>query len=166
MRTIGTSLVIVFLVIGSLPAQDATRPAVPAPDAHSIRVHLGESGGMYCCPGYCSSLTTVEPSVILREWSNSSCSNKFPSRKEKQRITRKDWERVERAIDSKSLAAAPQVQCEAIIDLPCSWAEVEFSDGTKLELSYDKMKPPPAVAALLRSIQAIPGRPFLMPAQP
>jgi hypothetical protein len=166
MRTIGMSLVIVFLVIGSLPAQDATRQAVPAPDAHVIRVHLGDGGGMYCCPGYCTSLTTVDPSFIIRELSNSSCPKKFPSRKQKQRITRKDWERVERAIDSKSLAATPQVQCYAIIDLPCSSAQVEFSDGTKIEISYDNMKPAPAVAALLRSIQAIPGRPFLMPAQP
>ncbi len=108
-----------------------------------------------CGGGYCTSLTTIEPSIIIREEKDSSDPKRFPNKKTKYAITRKDWQNVQSMIDAKSFAAVPQEACHAVIDLPCSSVDVEFSDGTKIRISYNVTNTPPPVAALLKAIQAI-----------
>jgi hypothetical protein len=92
-------------------------------------------------------LTTVEPSFIVLELKDAAHKKKLPDRKTKSAITKQDWENLQRAIDRKSLTAVPQTVCRAAIDLPCSWVEVEFSDRTKIGVSYDRRNPPAPVAA-------------------
>jgi len=108
-----------------------------------------------CGGGYCASLTTIEPSIIIREEKNSSDPKRFPNKKTKYAITRREWQNIQRVVDAKSLAAVPQESCHAVIDLPCSLVEVEFSDGTKIGISYNMTNAPPPIAALLKAIQAI-----------
>jgi hypothetical protein len=79
----------------------------------------------------------------------------FPDRKTKRAVSKQDWKNLQSAIDRKSLTALPQTVCRAAIDLPCSWVEVEFSDRTKIAVSYDRMNPPAPVAALLGKIPTI-----------
>lgn len=105
--------------------------------------------------GYCTALTTVEPSFIVLELKDSGNKKKLSDRKTRRAITKQDWESLQRAIDAKSLIALPQRVCRANIDLPCSWVEVDFSDRTKVGVNYDEMKPPAPVAALLGKIPTI-----------
>ena len=55
----------------------------------------------------------------------------------------------------EALTAVPQTVCQAAIDLPCSWVEVEFSDETKIGVSYDAQNTPARVATLLRQVPTL-----------
>jgi len=154
MRIFGVPLVITYLMLATLFAKDANPLDCPAFQARVVRVHIVYTIGM-CGGGYCTSLATIEPSIITREEKGSSDPKRFPNKKTKYAITRKDWQNVQQVVDAKSLAAVPQEPCHAVIDLPCSSVEVEFSDGTKIRISYNVTNAPPPVAALLKAIQAI-----------
>jgi hypothetical protein len=142
-----TSLFVLGLTIGNVFAQDAVPPTGRAGDTRVVRVRIGHTGGMCGDFGYCTHLTTVEPSFIVLELKDAGNKKKLPDRKTKSAITKQDWENLQRAIDRKSLTAVPQTVCRAAIDLPCSWVEVEFSDRTKIGVSYDRRNPPAPVAA-------------------
>jgi len=153
MRGIGwASFVIVGLTIGSVFAQDATRPPTLAANARLVRVRVGSTGGMCGGFGYCDNLTTVEPSFVVSQLTDAPNKKKFPDVKAKRAITKREWGNLQRAIDTKALTALPQSVCHAAIDLPCSWVEVESGDGAKITVFYDSMNPPAPVAALLRQI--------------
>jgi hypothetical protein len=149
------SFVIVSLTIGNVFAQDATRPTIPAADARLVRVQIGHSGGMCSGFGYCTGLTTVDRSFVVRELKDAPNKEKFPDVKAKRATTKREWEKLQRAIDTKSLTTAPQTVCQAHIDLPCSWLEVEFRDGTKIRIFYDSTDPPAPIAALLQKIPSV-----------
>ena len=148
-----TSLSVLLLTVGIVFAQDAAPPTRPTGGV--VRVRIGHTEGLCGGSGYCTALTTVEPSFIVLELKDSGNKKKLPDRKTRRAITNQDWENLQRAIDAKSLIALPQMVCRADIDLPCSWVEVEFSDRTKVEVSYDDAKPPAPVATLLGKIPAI-----------
>jgi hypothetical protein len=150
-----TLLFVVGLTIGSVFAQDAAPPTSHAADARVVRVRIVHTGGLCGGFGYCTHLTTVEPSFIVLELKGAPNKQKLLDRKTKRAIRKQDWENLQRAIDRKSLTALPQTICRAAIDLPCSWVEVEFSDRTKIGVSYDGMNPPAPVAALLGKIPMI-----------
>jgi hypothetical protein len=156
MRTsVWVSFVIVSLTIGSVFAQDATGPTIPAANARLVRVRIGHSGGMCGGFGYCTELTTVDRSFVVRELKDAPNKKKFPDVKAKRATTKREWENLQRAIDTKSLTTAPQTVCQAIIDLPCSWVEVEFRDGTKIGIFYGSTNPPAPVTALLQKIPSV-----------
>ena len=150
-----TSLSVLLLTVGIVFAQDAAPPTRPTGEARVVRVRIVHTGGMCGGFGYCTTLTTVEPSFIVLELKDSGDKKKLPDRKTRRAITKQDWENLQRVIDAKSLIALPQMVCRAAIDLPCSWVEVEFSDRTKVGVSYDDMKPPAPVAALLGKIPTV-----------
>jgi hypothetical protein len=154
------SLSFVGLTIGTVFAQDAAPPTNHAADARVVRVRIGHTGGLCGGFGYCTGITTVEPSFIVRESMNAANKKTFPDTKAERAITKQDWENLERAIDTKSLMALPQPTCcRACIDLPDSWVEVKFSSGTKISVSYDPGNPPAPIAALLHEIETIGARP-------
>jgi len=148
------SFAVASLTIGSGLAQDATRPTTPPANALE-RVRLGHSGGMCGGFGYCGELTTVDQSFVVRELKGAPNKKKFPDVEAKRATTKREWENLQRAIDTKTLTAAPQTVCGAIVDLPCSWVEVEFRDGTKIGIFYDSMNPTAPVAALLRKVPSV-----------
>ena len=150
-----TSLSILLLTVAIVFAQDAAPPTGPTGDARVVRVRIVHTGGMCGGFGYCTTLTTVEPSFIVLELKGSGDKKKLPDRKTRRAITKQDWENLQRAIDAKSLIALPQMVCRAAIDLPCSSVVVEFSDRTKVGVSYNEMNPPAPVAGLLRNIPTI-----------
>src|SRR5690349_14409299 len=124
-RSSWVSFVIVGLTIGSVFAQDATRPTILAASARLLRVRIGHSGGMCGGFGYCTERTTVDRSFVVRELKDAPDNKKFPDVKARRATTKREWENLQRAIDTKSLTTAPQTVCQAHIDLPCSWVEVE-----------------------------------------
>lgn len=150
-----TSSSVLLLTVGIVFAQDAAPPTRPTGDTRVVRVRIVHTEGFCGGSGYCTVLTTVESSFIVLELKDSGNERKLPGRKTKRAITKQDWENLQRAIDAKSLMALPQMVCRADIDLPCSWLEVEFSDRTKIGVSYDRMNPPAPVAGLLRKIPTI-----------
>lgn len=150
-----TSLSVLLLTVGIVFAQDAAPPTRPTRDARVVRVRIVHTGGRCGGFGYCATSTTVEPTFIVVELKNSGDKKNFPDRKTRRAITKQDWENLQRAVDAKSLIALPQTVCRAAIDLPCSLAAVEFSDGTKVAVFYNEMKPPAPVAALLGKIPTI-----------
>ena len=72
-------------------------------------------------PGYCTSLTTVEPFSIISESKDAADKEQFRDSKSQAAITKLDWQNVQHAVDAKALLSAPQAVCNAIVDLPCSW---------------------------------------------
>ncbi len=98
-------------------------------------------------------MTAVEPLFVFTESKDAPDKKKLPDRKTKRAITKQDWESLQRAIDAKALKALPQptgsLPC---IDLPVSGVTVEYSDGSKISVSYDDMNPPAPIAALLHKV--------------
>lgn len=116
-----------------------------------VRVQMGYVCGWCGGPGYRSDLTTVERSFILREMAHAENPKKFPRRKQRRAISKKEWETLVRSIDVKALNAVPQDGiCRPCIDQPDSWVEIDYSDGSRLSVHYDWYpgKAPPPVKAL------------------
>jgi hypothetical protein len=151
-----TSVILIGLMIGYTFAQRAVPQAGQAADNQVIRVRVVNTLGM-CGGGYCTLRTTVEPSFMVRESLDAANKKKFPDEKRKRAITKKDWKGLQNSVDVKALMAVEQpTRCNACIDLPASWVEVDFRDGTKLTRSYPYHGVAPApIEALLRKIEAI-----------
>jgi hypothetical protein len=80
----------------------------------------------------------------------------YPDMKTKYRITKQDWEELQRFIDARVLAAfTGPIGCPGCADEPIEWAEVQFSDGAKKSVSYNEGYAPTAIAELLKKIQVI-----------
>jgi len=129
----------------SAPAHDA------AGEARVVRVQMGHICGWCGGPGYRTDLTTVERSFILREMADAGNTKKFPRRKEKRAISKREWETLVRSVDTKALKAVPQDgTCRPCVDQPDSWVEIDYSDGSRLSVHYDWYpgKAPPPVKAL------------------
>ena len=137
-------------------AQDVV-PSLPhASDVRVIRVRVVHTGGLCGGDGYCTVITSIDPSLIIWESKDSGDKQKFPDRKTKRAITKKDWENLLRAIDKESLKAIPQpTDCGPCRDLPDSSVEVDYSDGTRISVSYAPGSPPTPVATLLHQIGTI-----------
>lgn len=120
-------------------------------EARVVRVQMGHVCGWCGGPGYRTDLTTVERSFILREMADAGNPKKFPKRKQRRAISKREWESLVRSIDVRALKAVPQDgTCRPCIDQPDSWVEIEYSDGSKLSVHYDWFpgKAPPPVKAL------------------
>lgn len=161
MRWKAWALSVAGLAATIVSAQKIADPLSSSTAAHVIRVRIAHTGG-FCGGGYCSSSTTVEPSFIISELTDSSDEKKWPDKKGRRSITKQEWENLRRAIDTKALASLPQRVCH--LDLPCTWAVIEFSDGTKISVSYYETGPPAPIAALLRALPSDPVQ-FKLPAR-
>ncbi len=101
-------------------------------------------GGLF----YHTTTTTVEPAFLLWEGKNSSNPKKLPNRKTKVAIAKKDWKNLLGSIDASAFQALPQLGCRSCRDLPESWVVIEYSDGSKIAVSYGPTSIPKPVAAL------------------
>ena len=140
------------LVFSNLSAQ-TNNPVLPANTAKLIRVQISNGYGLGG-----SSSTTIEPFFMVNE-SEGMFKSKHFHRKTKSAITKRDWDNLQKAVDARALASAPQGVCAAISDGPCDSLEVEFSDKTKIGLSYNS-PPPAAVSTILHQIKLIRQKPF------
>jgi len=138
-------------------AQSAVHKQVPpATNAKLVRVRIVHTGGMCGGSGYCTNLTTIEPLVIISEDNQAINKEKFPDRKVRTAITNREWKNVSGSIDRKAIEALSQPpECQACIDLPESWVELEYGDGSRITASYDPTNPPAPLAAVLRQITLI-----------
>ena len=144
---ISASLIMLGMITSVL-AQTPTPPASPAASVHVIRVQTGDSCGM--CGGlfYHTTITTVEPSFLVWEGKYSSNPKKLPNKKTKVAITTQDWKNLLRSIDVIALRALPARGCGSCIDRPESWFAVEYSDGSKIAVTYGPTDIPKPVAAI------------------
>jgi hypothetical protein len=143
------SILTIASTITSVFAQSPTPSASPAANAHVVRVQTGESCGM--CGGslfYHTTTTTVEPAFLVWQGMYSSNPKKLPNKKTRVAITRQDWTSLLRSIDVTALRALPQQGCRSCRDLPESWFVVEYSDGSKVAVSYGPTNIPKTVAAV------------------
>ena len=135
-------------------AQDERDEKLGPPDdsAKLVQVRIGRIGGLYGDPGYC---TTLKPFIIMSESNCAGNKHKFPDRKVRSAITNREWESLQRSIDRKEIEALHQSsECQLCIDLPESWVELAYRDGSRTTASYDPTNPP-APAAVLRQISFI-----------
>ena len=80
--------------------------------------------------------------------------------KSEWRISKEDWDDLLRFLDAKVLAAfTGRIGCPGCADQPLQSAEVEYTDGTKLTVSFNPGEAPPEIAALFSKIQAISAEP-------
>ena len=154
-----STLLLPALLLSSvaLAQQSAPQPH-PAPDAHILRVRIRFSSGR--CQGYCDSSTTVEQGwkrTISRSLSDR---KHYPDMKSEWRISKEDWDDLLRFLDAKVLALFNgPIGCPGCADQPVQSAEVEYTDGTKLTVSFNQGEAPPEIAALFSKIQAISAEP-------
>lgn len=146
----------VFMTCGVCAQETAAAPkSATAPLI--IRVARGSSGGMSGGGGS----TVIEPRSVHWEqhpaydWTIKG----FPDERRTCIITKQEWDGLRSSIDEKMLMAfTGRTECRACVDLPDSWAEVDFNDGTKKLASLGSSNPPSAIADLLRKIDAIAGK--------
>lgn len=62
-----TSSVVLLLTVGIVFAQDVAPLTRPAGDTRVVRVRIAHTEGLCGGSGYCTALTTVEPSFIVFE---------------------------------------------------------------------------------------------------
>ena len=130
-------------------AQRADTASGLSAEARVVRLEMGHVCGLCGGPGYRTSLTTVERSFVLREMMDSGDLKKYPNRKERHAITKREWEALLQSIDINALKAVPQDgSCRPCIDLRESWIVVEYSDNSKISIKYAPTDEPAPVKAL------------------
>lgn len=149
-----------FLATSTTAAGKSPQVAAPNPSAHAyiVRVRTGSYVGR--CVGYCDQEASIEAGSIRtfrRSWSDK---QKYPDGKGERRITKRDWEDLQHSINATVLAGfTGRIGCPGCADEPVEWAEVEFSDGTKKSVSYNRGNGPPAIQALQKKIQTLAANP-------
>ena len=157
LRKLWFSFFVAGLMAGIISAQQAPQPS-PSPDAHLVRIRTGSYAGM--CMGYCDQETVTEPGSVRSISRAFSDKKKYPEMNLKSSITKKDWDDLKNFLDAKVLAAfTGRIGCPGCADEMVEWVEVEFSDGTKKAVSYNKGSAPPQIAALLQKISGIGAKP-------
>ena len=147
---------VTFLTPGMAFAQNAARTPSRAAEPHVVRLEKGYVCGWCGGAGYRTTITTVRPHYVVEELADAEDPKENPNRKEKQPITKQQWETLVRSIDAKALRAVPQDGiCRPCIDQPDAWVVVEYSDGSKIPVNYPPGSEPAAVKAL-----KIPGIPI------
>jgi hypothetical protein len=151
MRWLGLGLGL-LVWIGTAAGQNAADVTTQSGKARVVRVQTISGGGMGCYM-YCTSMTTVDSSSVVEELLDSPDKKKYPNRKEKRAITKREWSDLVHSIDAKAVRAVPQEGgCGPCIDLPESFLTIEYSDGSKISVSY----PPGTAPAPVRALK-IPG---------
>ena len=153
-------LCIVGVTIGDAFAQEATQPPRPAPPAHIVRVRT-ESACGWCSGGngYHETETIIEPGRFIIINRSDYDKKKYPDIESDYKITKRNWEDLQRAIDAKVLDAidafAKTPGCPGCADEPTGWIEVQFSDGTKKAVAYNQGGEPPQLLPLMQGISAL-----------
>jgi hypothetical protein len=156
-RQVWTCCRIVALTIASAFAQKATLPPNSAPNVQIVRVRTGISCG-WCTSNYHDNEATIESGSIVRV-NRSSDQKAYPDLETKYRITKRDWVDLQHFIDARVLAAFnDRTGCPGCADESVVWVEVQFSDGTKKSVGYNRGEETPPITALLQKIATIEAR--------
>jgi hypothetical protein len=144
--------VIAGVMIGALWAQDSLPRATT--HAQLVRVRIGNSCG-WCTEGYNDNETVVEPQRIVsinRAYSNT---KKYPVQISEDKITKGEWKGLQDLIEARVLGvfAGPRTSgCPGCADEPTAWAELQFSDGSKKSLAFNRGEEPAPIVALNQKI--------------
>jgi hypothetical protein len=85
---------------------------------------------------------------------------KYPELRTKRKITKEDWDELQRAIDPVGLFALPdRIASPGSADELVEWIEVEFSDGSKKSVAYNQGSTPQAIAKAMQKINLIETKP-------
>ena len=136
------AIVLTCAVTGAFAQQ-----TIHSAEAHIIRI---ESGSSYGLSGSGGNLT-VEPSSIhsVSFWVHTS----RPIQNVRSRISQKDWQHLLASVDVTGIKALPSpTQCLACVDLPETYIVLEFSDGTKKRVDYNRSNPPAALKSVLHEL--------------
>jgi hypothetical protein len=143
------------LLIGVATAQQQQQSENPPPSTQIVRVRTGSSCGI-CSGDYYASETSVDRALMVSIHRSRGDKKNHPDMKTRYKITKQDWEDLQHFIDARVLADfAGRIGCPGCVDEPMQWAEVQFSDGTRKSVYYNEGNAPPAIAELLKKIQAI-----------
>ncbi len=131
-------------------------------NAQVVRVRVGDSCG-WCTEGYNEVETTVEPQRIVIANRSYSDKKKYPDQITEYKITKRDWEDLQRLIDTKVLPAFanPPTGCPGCADEPITWIELQVSDGEKKSIAYNEGADPGPIVELRQKITAIETKAFL-----
>jgi len=149
MRRLG-ALFFVLVTVGNVLSQG---PIANAPQSSGggrvVRVQQGYSCGWCAGFGYHTQITTIEPSFIVWEGKETMDKKNLPNRRVKRPISKREWQTLLRSIDADALKAVPQQSgCRSCVDQAESWLMVQYSDGSKISVSYGPMSEPAPVKAL------------------
>lgn len=140
-----TSRNIAFVLSFAAISAFAQQPAHS--EARVVRVQTGSSYGLSGGGGDMTVDSKSIHSVIF--WVHQS----RPLQDVLSRISHQDWQRLLASIDLKAITALPSPsQCLACVDLPETYALLEFSDGTHKRVDYNRSNPPAALKPVLREL--------------
>src|SRR5215469_1680631 len=132
-------------MVGTLWAQGN----LPKAAAHLevVRVRIGSSCA-WCSEGYNDNETVVEPQRIVNINRAYSKKKKYPDLISKDKITKREWKDVQDLIETRVLVvfAEPRTSsCPGCADEPTAWTELQFSDGSKKSVTFNRGEEPAAI---------------------
>ena len=98
MRWFGLCFFVMAVTLSAFAQRADTASGLSA-EARVVRLEMGHVCGLCGGPGYRTSLTIVERSFVLREMMDSGDPKKYPNRKERHAITKREWEALLQSID-------------------------------------------------------------------
>ncbi len=126
-----------------------------------IQVEIGEACGRCTMPA--ENIIVVRPQVLA--WITRLFGNE--PQKSEYLINTENWDQVQSSIDSKVLSElVGQVGCPGCADEIVEWVEVQFQDGTKKSISYNRGSAPPEIAALRQKISSVASAVYTAPESP
>jgi hypothetical protein len=139
-------------------AQTGPQSTKPSPIPKVVRVRLGTYAGM--CIGWCDNETSIDSKSIVVVNKSPGDPKRYPEQKMTTLITKKDWNDVQNSVDATVLSAMNgRIGCPGCVDQPVQWVEVEFSDGTKKGISYNRGSGPQVIADFLAKLARIENKP-------
>ena len=111
------------------------------------------------CYGYCATDITIDKKrARLTERAHEE-KRKYPDLTAQRKPTKEEWGDLQQSIDLQAQAALTgRIGDPGAVDEVTEWIEVEFSDGTKKSVFYNKGDGPPAVIRLEKCIDSIRSR--------
>jgi hypothetical protein len=138
------------LVSGTMFAQSQNHSS----GAEIISIRAITGAGM--CYGYCVEELTIQEgrSSLLRRANEKS--RKYPELKAKRKLAKQEWDELARTVDSEAKAAmVGRIGCPGCVDQVIVTIELQFEDGSKKSVTYNLGEEPPAIAKMLKRIDAI-----------
>jgi hypothetical protein len=149
---------VLSFVAGNSIAQTGPQSTNPSPRPKVVRVRMGTYAGM--CIGWCDNETSIDSKSIVVVNKSPGDPRRYPELKMTTLITKHDWNDVQNSVDATVLSAMNgRIGCPGCVDEQVQWIEVEFSDGTKKDISYNQGTGPRVIADFLTKLGAIESRP-------
>jgi hypothetical protein len=145
------------LIAGNSFAHTGPQSTNPSPRPKVVRVRMGTYAGM--CIGWCDNETSFDSKSIEVIDKSPGDPRRYPEIKTTTLITKQDWNDVQNSIDATVLSAMNgRIGCPGCVDEPAQWVDLEFSDGTKKGIAYNRGTGPRAITDFLTKLEAIESR--------